>query len=94
MEIVRQLNRETIKKLPKNLPSGFVRSRWENLVFTENGVNRKYYELCILSGWKVYNLLHYVKITDLLVEVDNWSGFTDSYTHLKSGEKTKDKTCY
>jgi hypothetical protein len=31
---------------------GFVRKRWESLVFTETGVDRRFYELCTLSELK------------------------------------------
>jgi TnpA family transposase len=36
-------------------------------------------------------LLPHVKITELLLEVDEWTGFTKHFTHLKSGNQTKDK---
>jgi len=35
--------------------------------------------------------LPHVKITELLLEVDNWTGFTKNFTHLKSGEVAKDR---
>ncbi|CAN5134682.1 Tn3-like element TnAs1 family transposase [soil metagenome] len=38
-----------------------------------------------------YSLLPRVRLTDLLVEVDAWTGFTRHFTHLKSGEPVKDK---
>jgi TnpA family transposase len=37
-------------------------------------------------------LLPRVKITELLMEVDVWTGFTRHFTHLKTGEAAKDKT--
>lgn len=182
-----------IKRLPEKLPSGFIRKRWEELVFTENGTDRKFYELCIFSelknhlrsgdlwvqgsrqykdfedylipadrftemrdqnqvpldvalnvekflsermellsnkiqivckliesnelpdssiikdrikikplentvpeeaevlGKKIYGLLPLIKITDLLKEVDQWTGFTDKFIHLKSGNKADEK---
>ncbi|MGL6129055.1 Tn3 family transposase, partial [Chryseobacterium artocarpi] len=182
-----------IKRLPEKLPSSFIRKRWEELVFTENGTDRKFYELCIFSelknhlrsgdlwvqgsrqykdfedylipadrftemrdqnqvpldvalnvekflsermellsnkiqivckliesnelpdssiindrikikplentvpeeaevlGKKIYSLLPLIKITDLLKEVDQWTGFTDKFIHLKSGNKVDDK---
>ncbi|REC40944.1 Tn3 family transposase [Chryseobacterium sp. 5_R23647] len=182
-----------IKRLPEKLPSSFIRKRWEELVFTENGTDRKFYELCIFSElknhlrsgdlWvqgsrqykdfedylipldrftemrnqnqfpldvtldveeflsermellsnkmqivsnliennelpdssiindrikikplentvpeeaevlvkKIYSLLPLIKITDLLKEVDQWTNFTDQFTHLKSGNKSDDK---
>lgn len=37
-------------------------------------------------------LLPHVKITELLLEVDAWTGFTEQFTHLKTGSTAKDKT--
>jgi TnpA family transposase len=37
-------------------------------------------------------LLPRVKITELLLEVDQWTDFTRHFTHLKSGDLAKDKT--
>ena len=36
-------------------------------------------------------LLPHVKITELLMEVDGWTGFTNHFTHLKTGDLAKDK---
>lgn len=36
-------------------------------------------------------ILPNVKITELLLEVDEWTGFTRHFTHLKSGDLVKDK---
>jgi len=36
-------------------------------------------------------LLPHVKITELLLEVDEWTGFTRLFAHIKSGELAKDK---
>lgn len=193
VEILIDLYEGKIKKLPEKLPSSFIRKRWEELVFTENGTDRKFYELCIFSelknhlrsgdlwvqgsrqykdfedylipsdrftemkdqnevpldialnveeflsdriellsnkiqivckliesndlpdssiindrikikplenavpeeaeilGKKIYSLLPLIKITDLLKEVDQWTGFTDQFIHLKSGNKVDDK---
>ena len=35
--------------------------------------------------------LPHVKITELLLEVDEWTGFTRHFAHLKSGDQAKDK---
>ena len=35
---------------------------------------------------QAYGLLPHVKITELLMEVDEWTGFTRHFTHIKSGE--------
>jgi TnpA family transposase len=37
-------------------------------------------------------MLPHVKITELLLEVDEWTGFTRHFTHLKSGDQAKDRT--
>lgn len=36
-------------------------------------------------------LLPHVKITELLMEVDEWTGFTRHFTHLKTGGSAPDK---
>ena len=40
---------------------------------------------------QTYALLPHVKVTDLLLEVDRWTGFIDDFTHLKSHEPAKDQ---
>lgn len=37
-------------------------------------------------------MLPHLKITELLLEVDEWTGFTRHFTHLKNNSKAKDKT--
>lgn len=37
-------------------------------------------------------LLPRIKITDLLLEIDEWTGFTRHFTHLKSGDTAVDRT--
>jgi hypothetical protein len=41
---------------------------------------------------RLYGMLPHVKITDLLLEVDRWTGLTRCFTHLKTGEPAKDST--
>ena len=52
MDALKSLNVDNARKLPKNVPTSFVRKRWEPLVFTDNGVDRRFYELCVLSELK------------------------------------------
>jgi hypothetical protein len=40
---------------------------------------------------RAYALIPHVKITDLLLEVDRWTGFTRHFAHLKSGAPAGDR---
>ena len=40
---------------------------------------------------RAYSLLPHITITDLLLEVDRWTGFSRHFTHLKTGEPAKDQ---
>jgi hypothetical protein len=193
IEALKTLYIENARKVSSDAPVGFVRKRWLDLVFTDGGLDRRFYELCALaelknalrsgdvwvqgsrqfrdfdeyliplekfnallhqgrlalaittererylgermlllqqqlenvdriaqanelpdaiitaSGLRItplanavpdeahilvhraYALLPHVKITELLLEVDEWTGFTRHFTHLKSGDTGKDR---
>jgi hypothetical protein len=38
------------------------------------------------------SLLPRIKITELMMDVDEWIGFTNDFVHLKSGAQVQDKT--
>jgi len=40
---------------------------------------------------RLYAMLPRVRITDLLAEVDGWTGITDCFTHLRTGEPAEDR---
>ncbi len=40
---------------------------------------------------RAYTLIPHVKITDLLLEVDQWTGFTQHFTHLKCNAPAEDR---
>lgn len=40
---------------------------------------------------QLYKLFPRIRLTDLLVEVDSWTGFTRHFTHLQSDESCKEK---
>jgi TnpA family transposase len=194
VETLKTLNATGARKVPEEAPTGFVRKRWQDQVFTAQGVDRRFYELCVLTelknalrsgdlwvqgsrqfkdfedyllpadrfaalqaehtlplaittdgeaflrervdlleresqtvnrlavaealpaaqlsdrglritpldkavpaaaevlGRQVAALLPHLKITDLLLEVDDWTGFTRRFTHLRSGEPVADRT--
>lgn len=52
VETIKRMNVTNLRKVPDDAPTGFVRKRWRPLVFTEEGVNRRYYELCVLAELK------------------------------------------
>ncbi len=193
IELLRELNEAGRRKVPDDAPVSFVKPRWSGHVFTSEGINRHYYELCALTelrnslrsgdiwvsgsrryrdfedyllprdSWRAvrehgaplvavepdfaayierraellhegistvrklisedklpdvrllggdlkitplakavpdgvdelarraYSLLPRIKLTDLLVEVDGWTGFSRHFTHLRSGEPPKDR---
>lgn len=43
-------------------------------------------------GAAAYDLLPRIKITGLLLEVDDWTGFTAAFTHQRSGMPAEDRT--
>jgi TnpA family transposase len=194
VEILKEMNERQLRKVPDDAPTSFVRKRWEALVNTPTGLDRRFYELCVLSELKnalrsgdiwvqgsrqfkdfdqylmpapkytlqrnqkelgiaietdcdlflkarlsmldsemakverlaashelpdavitdtgrlkitplsnavpdeayalikqVNSLLPHLKITELLLEVDSWTGFTRHFTHLKSGDPAEDR---
>ena len=40
---------------------------------------------------QAYAMLPRIKITDLLIEVDEWTNFTGHFTHLRNGEVVSDR---
>jgi Transposase. len=52
IEALRGMNRDNARKVPVDAPIDFVKPRWQKLVMTETGIDRRYYELCALSELK------------------------------------------
>ena len=40
---------------------------------------------------QAYSLVPHLKITELLLEVDGWTGFSRHFKHLKSGAAAEDQ---
>lgn len=194
IDIIRDMNKTGKRKLPDQAPTSFIPKRWQPFIFEDDGMNRRYYELCALSElrnrlrsgdvWvpgsrqfedfneylmgasafrqlqesreipvavetdctryiserkellgsqleefqrllrnndldtvclkngrlsmqpyrgnsvpdeakqfsqRVYAELPRIKITDLLIEVDQWTSFTEQFTHLRTGQPSQDK---
>ena len=47
--LLRELNFKNARRVPDNAPSGFIRRRWQKHVFTSEGIDRRFYETCVLS---------------------------------------------
>ena len=195
IDVLRGMNSDSARKVPADAPTAFIKPRWAKLVLTDEGIDRRHYELCALSelknalrsgdvwvqgsrqfkdfdeylvpvekfvtlrlacelplavatdcdqylrerlelleeqlatvnrmaaandlpdaiittasGLKITPLdaavpdtaqalidqtamlLPHLKITELLMEVDEWTGFTRHFTHLKTSDTAKDKT--
>jgi TnpA family transposase len=49
IEVLREMNSKDTSDLPKSAPTGFVRRRWVPYVMPGGVVDRRHYELCVLS---------------------------------------------
>jgi hypothetical protein len=49
IEVLKEMNDRQARKVPDDAPTSFVRKRWESLVRTQDGLDRRFYELCVLS---------------------------------------------
>jgi hypothetical protein len=52
VDVLRNMNERQARKVPEDSPTSFVRKRWEKLVRTQDGLDRRFYELCVLSELK------------------------------------------
>jgi TnpA family transposase len=49
IEMLREVNKQDAATLPKSIPTGFVRGRWAAYVMPAGVIDRRHYELCVLS---------------------------------------------
>lgn len=52
IEALRAMNKDNARKVPADAPTGFIKPRWAKLVITDEGTDRRYYELCAPSELK------------------------------------------
>ena len=52
IDVLRGMNADNARKVPAGAPTAFVKPRWARLVLTDEGIDRRYYELCALSELK------------------------------------------
>jgi hypothetical protein len=46
------MNRDGLRKVPQHAPLGFIRRRWEAYVVGPDGIDRRFYELCVMAELK------------------------------------------
>lgn len=80
VETLRALNERQARKVPDDAPTAFVRQRWYSQVFTGQGIDRRFYELCVLT--EVKNAL---RSGDLWVQGSRQ--FKDFEAYLLSAER-------
>ena len=49
VELLCELNANNTRKVPDGAPRGFIRRRWETLVFAGDGIERRFYEWCVMA---------------------------------------------
>jgi TnpA family transposase len=52
IDVLKSMNERQARKVPEDAPTSFIRKRWKKLVYTEDGLDRRFYELSILSELK------------------------------------------
>lgn len=52
LDIVREMYRKQLRKVPPSAPTGFIPESWRKVVITSSGIDRKYYEFCVLNELK------------------------------------------
>lgn len=52
VETLRQMNDRQARKVLDDAPVSFIPKRWGKLVFNDSGIDRRFYELCLLSELK------------------------------------------
>ena len=52
VEVLRDMNRRQARRVPDNAPTSIIRKRWEGLVYTKDGLDRRFYELCVMAELK------------------------------------------
>ena len=52
VEALRGMYEDQDRKIPADAPSAFIKQRWKKLAVVQDGFDRRYYELCLLSELK------------------------------------------
>ncbi len=86
IELLREMNVSGKRKVPGTAPRGFVRQRWAPHVFSGDGIDRCYYELCALTELRnglrsgdvwVTGSRRYRDFESYLIPKDSWASVRD-----------------
>jgi len=50
--VLRRMNRDGLRNVPPDAPLGFIRRRWAEYVFGPEGIDRRFYEVCVMAELK------------------------------------------
>jgi len=50
--VVQNMNNDSTRKVPIDAPTSFIKPRWKSLVLTNEGIDRRFYEICALTELK------------------------------------------
>jgi len=79
---------KTVSKALKNNTLSYAKIQGDKLQLSP--LKRAVPEDVDILARKLYDMVPRVRITDLLAEVNSWTGFTDTFTHLRTGVPPKD----
>ncbi|TXR27892.1 Tn3 family transposase, partial [Escherichia coli] len=52
LDTIKEIYRKQLRNVPPTAPTAFIPESWRKLVLTPSGINRKYYEFCVLNELK------------------------------------------
>lgn len=52
IDAIREINKNKVRTLPSDVPLDFIKPRWKQYVLKDDGIDRRFYELCVLSELK------------------------------------------
>lgn len=50
--VIRTMNNDGARMVPVDAPTTFIKPRWKSLVHAGEGLDRRFYEICALTGLK------------------------------------------
>lgn len=83
IDVLRNMNSDNTRKVPADAPIDFIKPRWQKLILTDTAIDRRYYELCVLSELKnalrsgdiwVQGSRQFKDFEDYLVPPDKFAG--------------------